>query len=280
MTRVSAAVSTLGDTGEASREAARHVRGELGGADVDLAFCFLTPEHSGSVPAAVTGVCAELAPRQLLGCVAQGVVGGDRELEAGPAAAVWAASLPGAVVEPFHLRAEDLGEDADGLAALDGADLALLLVDPFTFPADVLLRRAADDHPGIPLVGGIAVGGNGPGLQSLLLDGEVHASGAVGVSLAGVPVEAVVSQGCAPLGRDAVITEADGNVVLQLAGQPALERLRETVAGLSQREQALAARGLLAGLVIDENKPEYGRGDFLMRGDPRRRRVDRSDRGR
>jgi small ligand-binding sensory domain FIST len=76
----------------------------------------------------------------------------------------------------------------------------------------------------------------------------------------------VVSQGCAPLGTDAVITRAEGNVVLELAGRPALERLREIVGTLSGEERALAARGLLAGLVIDENRPEYGRGDFLMRG--------------
>jgi small ligand-binding sensory domain FIST len=38
------------------------------------------------------------------------------------------------------------------------------------------------------------------------------------------------------------------------------------IAGLSPRERDLAAQGLLAGIVIDENKPAYGRGDFLMRG--------------
>jgi small ligand-binding sensory domain FIST len=63
-----------------------------------------------------------------------------------------------------------------------------------------------------------------------------------------------------------VITQADGNVVYELAGRPALERLREDIAASSPEEQALAARGLLAGLVIDENRPTYERGDYLMRG--------------
>jgi small ligand-binding sensory domain FIST len=62
------------------------------------------------------------------------------------------------------------------------------------------------------------------------------------------------------------VTAAEGNVVLELAGQPALERLREVVASLTPAERALAAQGLLAGLVIDENRPEYARGDYLMRG--------------
>ena len=116
------------------------------------------------------------------------------------------------------------------------------------------------------MVGGIATGAGRPAQQALLLDDEIHDEGAVVIALSGVAVEAVVSQGCAPLGREAVITQAEGNVVLELAGRPALERLRETVAGLSDGDRQLAASGLLAGLVIDENKPEYGRGDFLMRG--------------
>jgi small ligand-binding sensory domain FIST len=117
----------------------------------------------------------------------------------------------------------------------------------------------------VPLVGGLAIGGGGPGEQALFHDGEVHAEGAVGAVLRGAAVAAIVSQGCAPLGREAVITGADGNVVVELAGEPALDRLRATIASLSPREQALASRGILAGVVIDENKPEYGRGDFLMR---------------
>ena len=37
------------------------------------------------------------------------------------------------------------------------------------------------------------------------------------------------------------------------------------VAALEPEERALAVEGLLAGLVIDENTPDYGRGDFLVR---------------
>jgi small ligand-binding sensory domain FIST len=102
--------------------------------------------------------------------------------------------------------------------------------------------------------------------QALILDESVHAEGAVGAVVSGLPVLTVVSQGCRPIGREAVITRCDGSVVSELAGMPALERLRREIAALSPEEQALAARGLLAGLVIDENRPEYDIGDFLMRG--------------
>jgi small ligand-binding sensory domain FIST len=56
-------------------------------------------------------------------------------------------------------------------------------------------------------------------------------------------------------------------VVFELAGEPALERLKADLGTLTDEQQALAARGgVLAGLVIDENRSEYRRGDYLMRG--------------
>ncbi len=267
MTRVGAGLSTRPETGPAVAEAATLARADLEGAPADLAFLFLTREHLAGADEAAAAVRDELLPRHLLGCVAQGVVGGAQELEAGPAASVWAASLPGASIETFHAIAEAGATDPDvpGLPDLTGADVVVLLIDPFTFAADAVLERAAHDHPDLPFVGGIAIGGESPGEQALVADQELRPEGAVGAVLRGAQVDVLVSPGCAPLGREAVITGAEGNVVHELAGQPALDRLRETIASLSAREQALASRGILAGLVIDENKPEYGSSDFLMR---------------
>jgi small ligand-binding sensory domain FIST len=127
------------------------------------------------------------------------------------------------------------------------------------------LAKLNDDRPDVPLVGGIAAGGGEPEAQALIVDSEVHAHGAIGVVVSGAPVVTAVSQGCAPIGRDSVVTRADGNVVHELAGKPALERLREEIELLPPAERLQAAQGILVGLVIDENKPEYGRGDYLMR---------------
>ena len=267
MTRIAAGLSTDPAGGAAGAQAAREARAGLAGAPVDLAFLFLSPAHLEAAPEAADAVRAELEPRHLLGCVAAGVVGGRREVEEGPGAAVWAGSLPGADVSCFHAQAvaTDEGVAVAGFPDVEGADCVALLVDPFTFPADGLLARLNEERPGLPLVGGIAAGGGAPGAQALVLDDAVHREGAVGAVLRGVAAAPVVSQGCAPIGRDSVVTRAEQNVAFELAGRPALERLREELDSLPPEQQALAARGLLAGLVIDENKPEYGRGDFLVR---------------
>ena len=268
MTRVGAGLSTSERADVAAREAARAAVSELEGRAPDLACLFLSPAHAEAVEDTVAAVREELGSARLLGCVADGVVGRERELEEGPAAAVWAASLPGAEIECFHADTLALGEETTvtGVPELDDAALLTLLVDPFTFPTGTVLEALNHEYPGLPVVGGVAVAGAEPGTAALIVDDDVHAEGAVGAALANVDVRAIVSQGCAPIGRDSVITSAEGNVVYELAGQPALERLQDEVAALAADEQVLAARGLLAGLVIDENRPEYRRGDYLMRG--------------
>jgi small ligand-binding sensory domain FIST len=265
--RIGAGLSAAHDAVEAASAAASEAAEGLAG-EPDLAFLFLSADHLEEAADAAEAVRSELSPAHLVGCVADGVVGRGREVEDGPGAAVWAASLPGAVIEPFHAVAleTDEGVAVAGFPELEDPTLVSLLVDPFSFPVAGFLARLNLERPGVPLVGGIAAGGGGPGEAALILGDEVHADGAVGVALGGVPVVTAVSQGCAPIGREAVITRADGNVAFELAGKPALHWVRSQLASISPEQQRLAARGLLAGLVIDENKAEYERGDYLIRG--------------
>src|SRR6187551_2357252 len=253
--RVGAGLSVSPMAAEAAGEAAREARAALGAGAVDLAFLFLSPDHFAASEDALAALEAELAPQHLLGCVAEGVVAGHRELENGPAAAVWAASLPEAEVETFHSVAieTDDGVTVTSFPDLDGADLVALLVDPFSFPAAGFLSKLNEEEERAPVVGGLAAGGGEPDTQALFVDGETVYKGAVGAVLRGVPVRTVVSQGCEPVGRDAVITNAEGNVVFELAGEPALERLKADLANMTEQQQRSAANGgVLAGLVIDE----------------------------
>jgi small ligand-binding sensory domain FIST len=262
-----AGLSSADDAAEAAAEAARSAADGLAG--TDLAFLFLSSDHLDSAEDAAEAVRAAIAPAHLVGCVADGIVGREREIEQGPGIAVWAAALPGAEITPFHVATEptDEGVAVSGFPSeLDGTALVALLVDPYSFPIGGFLARLNEEYRDLPIVGGIANGGGASGQAALIVDDQVHDEGAVGVAVSGVSVATVVSQGCAPIGRDAVVTGADGNIVFELAGKPALQWVRSQIVSLTPEEQALAARGLLAGLVIDENKSEYGRGDYLMRG--------------
>jgi small ligand-binding sensory domain FIST len=265
---VGAGLSTESATEQAFREAAGEARAGLAGRAADLALVFASPAHLDEIDGGLAVVTEMLESRSAIGCCAQGVVGGGREVEEGAAVSVWAASCPQAGIESFRLTAFDdgAGPEVDGLPRLEGSELVLLLSDPFTFPADVLLDELADSHPGLPVVGGLASGAGSAGESVLFHDGEPIDEGSVGVALTGVDVIPCVSQGAAPIGPEMVVTAAEGNVVLELASRPALEKLGDVIAEVDPRERALAASGLLIGVVVDENKPEYERGDFLVRG--------------
>ena len=169
---------------------------------------------------------------------------------------------------PFHANVTEVpdGGVLDGLPE-PGADSGLIMLsDPYSFPTDAVLAGLARDAPGIPVLGGLSSGRSLGGSAALFLDETVHEEGAVGVCLDGVEMLPCVSQGAAPLGREMTITAADGNVILELAGKPAVQTIEEVIAELSIAERALVAAGLLIGIVIDAGKPDYEQGDFLVRG--------------
>ncbi|HLM50491.1 MAG TPA: FIST N-terminal domain-containing protein [Solirubrobacteraceae bacterium] len=239
----------------------------LGGAGCDLAVVFVAGAHLAAPEAVLEGVVEALDPEVLIGCGAGGVLARGREVEDGTAVSVWAASLDGGAAHPFHAvaRPVDDGVLIEGLPDFEGADGALLLPDPYTFPTDAILRDLALRAPGVPLLGGLSSARTLDGEGALFLGDEVVDSGAVGVRLEGVELLPCVSQGAAPVGPEITVTSADGHVIAELAGQPALVKIREIVDALPERERGLIGGGLLLGLVIDGGKPEYERGDFLVR---------------
>jgi small ligand-binding sensory domain FIST len=76
----------------------------------------------------------------------------------------------------------------------------------------------------------------------------------------------LVSQGCRPIGDTYVVTRADRNLLQELAGEPPVERIREIFTHVDPSDRELMRAGLHIGLVIDEYRDDFRRGDFLVRG--------------
>jgi small ligand-binding sensory domain FIST len=74
-----------------------------------------------------------------------------------------------------------------------------------------------------------------------------------------------VSQGCRPVGNPMTVTSCEGNLVLELAGRPALQRLEDLLMSLSPGDQAVAAGGLQIGVMHDEYIDTHEQGDYLIR---------------
>jgi small ligand-binding sensory domain FIST len=141
-----------------------------------------------------------------------------------------------------------------------------LLADPFTTPVQELLNMLGEQYHGVPVVGGLAGGGRGARENRMILAGQAYDGGAVGVRMAGpVTVETIISQGCRPIGDRYVVTRAEQNVIHELGGKPALQRLQTAFDSLDEQRRRTVHRALHVGIVIDEHRAHFERGDFLIR---------------
>jgi small ligand-binding sensory domain FIST len=237
----------------------------------DLVVLTVTAAHRGALDDVVSAVDAVLHPLAMIGCAAGGVVGTGREVEDAPCISLWAGRV--GPLLPLSLRANrtsDGGIDLSGWpTSMVFRPTALVLVaDPFTFPTDLFLEWLEGICPGLPVVGGNASVGGGPGASRLVGGDRVLNEGAVGVLLGpGVDVETVVSQGARPYGKLLTVTASERNIVQRVAGVPALECLVGQITDqLTATEMAgLESNGFHVGRLIDERLTDPRAGDFLVR---------------
>jgi small ligand-binding sensory domain FIST len=247
----------------------------FGGRAPDLLVVFVATGRSGDPDAAAEAALRAMdiaGARAAVGTTAHGVIADGRGVEQEPSVSVFAAALPGVPLATFRLgaRPRSGGIEVTGTppaAAAAGAEVAILLVDPFSFPVGGYLDRSGELLPGLPLVGGLASVGAAPGANRLVVDGEVLPGGAAGVLVGrGAGVRTVVSQGCRPIGPPMIVTAARANLLLELAGEQAYPKLGAIVQALPPEERSQAAEALHLGIAMDEYAEEHGRGDFLIRG--------------
>src|ERR687891_992375 len=101
--RIGAGLSTDPDPRAATAEAAHRAWARLGDIEPSLAVLVASRHHGPAAESMAQGLHVEARPQHVVGCVAETVVGGDREVEDHPAVAVWLASLP-EPVETFHME--------------------------------------------------------------------------------------------------------------------------------------------------------------------------------
>jgi small ligand-binding sensory domain FIST len=266
-----ASCSKTADTRLAIDQVCREIAGQLPGQTPDISFLFASQDHVENWDKIAEMVQAATGSRHVLGCTGESIAGGKHEIEKGPALSLWSAVLPGATIETFQVEFERTpdGPICTGLpeppAETTEVRAVLLLADPYSCAIETLISRLADDLPGVPLIGGMASGGAGPGGNRLLLNGQEVLTGGVGAVLRGGPqVHSIVSQGCRPIGKTFVVTKVDKNVILELGGKTALSRLEQTYADLSEEDRTLIRKGLHVGIAMDEFKQTFSRGDFLI----------------
>lgn len=283
-TLMAAGLSSLARAEHAARQAFDQAAEQLpdGPASADLALVFFSSAHSGQAGLIASAARAAMPNATIVGCSAESVIGGSQELEDRPGLSVLACHMPGVDVRTFPLsRLTNIDpanpsqvERVREIAGMSHQHRAtIVLPDPYGLPTGRVLGvldkasrlgLADDEHPVI--LGGMASASDGAGGNAFLLDGQVIRDGGVGLSINGpVVVDTVVSQGCRPIGPNMVVTAGQGNNVHRLGGRPAFQAIREVIADLDEDEKQMLSRGVFMGVVVDEHRRHFGRGDYIVR---------------
>ncbi len=142
----------------------------------------------------------------------------------------------------------------------------LLLADPFSFETETFVKGLDRVYPLSPKIGGVASGARQPGGTALYLGNQVHHSGCVTLALTGnIEIDAVVAQGCRPIGEPMFVTVAHENLIRELDGRPPREVLARLFERLPPTDRELFSQSLFLGLAMRSDTSEYLPGDFLIR---------------
>ena len=257
----------------AMQDWAVELRQQLLAPKVSLALVFMTPKFFPVAAQILELIRVHGQAPLLAGCSSTGLISGGREWEEKPGVAVTLLSLPGADLRAFYFKQPQV-EEAGNPAywrlktgwAPDRFHGWLVFADPFHLDAETFLRGWNASWPDRPVVGGLASGDTTDQTTQVYLNGDVFQEGGVALGVGGaVELMSMVSQGCTPIGETWVITKAEGNFIHQIANRPAYEVLAETFGNLSNREQLQARGNLFIGLVVNEYREDFHRGDFLVR---------------
>jgi small ligand-binding sensory domain FIST len=265
----------------------------------DLAFVFISNSFASEYPRLMPLLRERLQIPYLIGCGGGGVIGqkqgsSPQEVELDPAIALTVASLPGVKIQPFHVQAEqfpDLDSGPDAWIRLMGVDPAeqpqfIILADALSARMTDFLQGLDYAYPDAVKVGGVTIGSSPVGGSGLFQNYRLYRDGIIGVAISGnIAIEAIVTQGCRPVGRPLRVTEAQKHVLLQvedhdspeqspsLSAQTALEALHQALETLSEPEREMAQQALSIGIMQNAFKMQVEAGDFLIRNligvDPR-----------
>jgi small ligand-binding sensory domain FIST len=269
--RWAAAASQHPEPEEAAAEVADALSATMGEGSVDLLLFFFTAPLVAGAEDMAKLLKLRLAPGCIAGVSGGSVVGAGHEFEDGPALTAVAARMPGVEVKPFVLVSSAWGEAIDDplefarhTPGADRAELVILLGDPFSIDPVRVLKAFNRHAPGVRVVGGMASAGPRPLANTLVLNDWVTNEGGVGIALKGaLRVDVVVSQGCKPFGPPLRVTKVERNLIFELDGQPALERVEQVLRDLPEDEHQSLKEGLYVGRPARGDAS--GRGDYLIR---------------
>lgn len=259
---------------------AENLRTQLTAPQVSLGLVFMTPRFFPYAVEVLEILRVHARIPLLAGCSSTSLVSSGEEFEdhAGLVLALYA--LPGAKLTGTYFDQTQIELAAGSSFWPEHTQVAphqtngwLAFIDPFHLDAEAWLRSWNENYPRRPVYGGLASGIFADQTTQVYLNGAVYEEGGVAISVGGdVRLAGVISQGCTPIGDTWTLTRVEQNLIHRIGNRPAYEVLSDTVSEMPVEEQKKVRGNLFIGLVMNEYRETFQRGDFLVRnllgGDP------------
>jgi len=223
-TRFAAAAATGQDWGTTTKACLDRL-GNVAGSN--LGFLYLTDGLADDAGSILTLLRAVTGIRDWVGTIGLGICASGEEYFDQPAMAVMAAYLPPEQFHTFGPVTEPLtrfdGEIAEWLAR-EGPIFGLIHGDPRHPQIGEIIPDLAEAANGF-LVGGLTSSRSGFSQFAGYRGGDaIVEKGVSGVLFSPeLPVATGLTQGCSPIGPMRTVTRADGNVLFEIDGRPALD---------------------------------------------------------
>lgn len=257
-------------TADAAEHATLIAMSNAGIAKADIAIVFATINYQTEYEQLYQAVQANSSCDELIGCSGMSVLTSGGEFEEEPAIAVMVLRSEQLSTVSFSAQGteSEVGEQIQQNIQSALQDDSLLIIFPdirAVNPAE-LVKQIGSDGTALPVVGA-AVSGDATGAQMYhWKDAQATEGGATGVLLSGnFNTEIGVAQGCQPIGKPREVTKADGQIIFELDGEPALENFKGTLQLLTQDDIRRSGGTVFVGIAMDDTNKNPTRGDFLIR---------------
>jgi len=143
----------------------------------------------------------------------------------------------------------------------------LLIAEPYRIDVQAMIQGVEQLHPGAAIIGGLSSGNVQERQTAIFFDDQVYDEGGAALVIGG-PYRLLpfVSQGCGPIGETWTIMDTERNNLLAISNRPVLDVLCDTIVSLPESRRQQAMSRLVVGLAVDEDRDEFHRGDFVVRG--------------
>ena len=280
------ALSTRPSLEAAVQEVVDQVKSAISGT-LDVGIVFISSAFESEYSRLMPLLQEKLSIPVMIGCSGGGIVGmsdgGAKEIESNVALSLSVGQLPNVDIKPFLINPKGLPDldgppqqwvDLIGVSPEAQPDF-IVLADPMAGGLNDFLQGMDFAYPGAAKVGGLASAGAMSARTCVFYQDDVYFGDIVGIALSGnIKLDAIVAQGCRPIGPVFRVTEGERNIILELqeAGDtdnqesvPPLKALQDMLETLNDEDREKIQNSLFVGMAQSEFKMTLEPGDFLIR---------------